>query len=730
MSTKYFGLGKRALAVHSLSSAVKVEPVPAPVDHIMVIDVSGSMYSDLPQLRLQLKNKLVSLVKEKDTVTIVWFSGRGQYGVLVEQLEIRSAGDLSGLHAAIDRYLQPQGLTGFKEPLQEVLDAIDRISSRRKDSLFSLFFMTDGYDNQWSDRDILEICKKLEPKLATTAIVEYGWNCNRALLAKMAETLGGNLVFSKDLQEYQVTFEKVIGGTYGVKKVPVKLEAEASLGYAFALQGQDLLTFVPDEENVVLVPEGLTELAYFTSGRPFGAGADVAFFINPFDRELHANALIWAGLVTLSQRMESNAILDVLSALGDVALVNTFSSCFSKEDYIIFQSQALECALTPEVRYAEGYDANAVPKEDAYTVLELLSDLSSSDENLFYPHHEAFAYERIGAAVVAKEDTVRFKYGNRDKGYPVNGIVWNEDRPNVSVRVRMEGTVALPADRPAVLPEAVDSFVYRNYTIVRDGIVHTRKLPVSLSKETFDKLQANGLLVGETWAAGRVFVLDYPKLPVINRSMVKNVTAQETFNQVLELLKLKGAQKVLNEFRDRVVPKESKKYLLMYGQEATDYLAALGITDYNGFNPPSTTQKSGDFYMAKELKIAAKGLSSLPKVSDVEAAVAAGKKLKVSEFMMVDALKKVQDFMASPMYTSAADPKALLGTWIESEARAVVLKTRELMQKLAQNKFSVVVGHVWFKDMPSLDDNKLDVDLAGFGPVQVTATLKDSEIEK
>lgn len=718
MSTQIIGLGKHALAIQHIAT-LKVDAVPAPVDHVIVIDISGSMYGDLPELRLQLKNKLASLVKESDTVSILWFSGRGQYGVLVEQLPIHTLQDMSSLHAAIDRYLQPQGLTGFKEPLEEAIAVVDRIARKRTDSVASLFFMTDGYDNQWSDRDILEVCRKLEPKLANAVIVEFGWHCNRPLLTQMAETLGGKLIFSRDLQEYRVTFEKELGGVVGGKKVPVALSQPVELGFALAILGDDLLTFVPDARNVVMVPEGVGTVAYFTSSR----GA-------PFVHGVDNSPLLWASLTALSQRMASDAIFEVLSALGDVALVEAFSSCFSKEDYAYFQNRAMLSALNPAKRYAAGYDPHAVPKEDAYTVLELLSDLSSSEENLFYLHHEAFAYERIGAGSQQKDASVRLEYADKSQGYPVNGVVWNEDRPNVSVRVRMEGSVALPEARPAALPAKVDSFVYRNYTIVRDGIVHTRQLPVSLSRDTFEKLQANGLLAGESWSPGQVYVLRYPRVPVINRKMVKGVTAKDTFSKVLQLQLLKGAQKVFNEFRDRVVPKESKKFLLLYGKEATDYLASLGVTDYNGFNPPSTSVKTGDFYMARELKIAVKGLSSLAKVTDVEAALAAGKKLKPSEFVMQAALQKVLAFMASPVYKDAADPASLFGTWIEAEAKAITVAARVLTQELAQHKFSIVVGHTWFKDMPSLEDNSLELPLPGYGPIAVTASLKDSQIEK
>ena len=730
MQTNVINLGKRALAIQTLNTST-VEAVPAPVDHVIVIDVSGSMYSDLPTLRNQLKNKLASLVRDRDTVTIIWFSGRGSYGVLVEKFEIRSVVDLSALHTAIDRFLQPQGLTGFKEPLEEVLAAIDRISKARTDSVFSLFFMTDGYDNQWSDSDILAVCKKLEPKLANAAIIEYGYYCNRGLLTKMAETLGGKLIFSKDLQDYQLTFEKEMSGGVGAKRTPVKLTGDASMGFAFSILGESLVSFIPDATNTVMVPEGTRAVAYFTTGRPTGAGnREIALASEKFDRTKHTDALVWASLAALSQRMESDAVFEVLGALGDVNLVDIFSNCFSKEDYNLFQTFAMGAALNEAGRYAAGYDANAVPKEDAYTVLQLISDLSASDENLFYPHHEAFSYERIGAASVQKERNVRFEYGDKTRGYAINGIVWNEDRPNVSVRVRMEGFAVLPAERPASLPEKVESYVYRNYTIVRDGIVHTRRMPVSLSKETFDKLQANGLLAGETWVAGKVFVLDYPRVPVINRRMVRGVTAKDTFEKVLQLAVLKGTQKVLNALRDEVAPKESKKFLAMFGEEATQFLAELGVSDYNGFNPLSETVKTGDFYMAKELKIAAKGLSSLPKVTDVEAAVAAGKKLKVAEFVMTEAVQKVAEFKASPFYVKAADQKALLATWVETESKAAVKATRELMCELAQNKFAVIVGHAWFTDMASLDDNSLEVALPGFGPVVVTATLKDVQIEK
>jgi hypothetical protein len=716
-------MGTVSLALKTLPVIAK--PVAAPIHHLAAIDISGSMYRDLPELRLHLKNKLASLVGENDTVSIIWFSGRGQFGTLVEAMKVKGVADLSSLHAAIDRFLQPMGLTGFTEPLQEMETVIGRLKKKASGHLVNAFFMSDGYDNCGSERGILDVCARLEKLLDSAAVIEYGWSANRPLLTKMAETLGGKLVFSEDFPSYAAAFESSLSGG-GAKKVPVKLDHAASKGIVFALAGGSLLTFTPDADNVVLVPEGLTDLAYYTSA----AG-------KAYDHKKDTDVLIWASLVPLAQRLDTEPLFSVLAALGDVALVNRFCNCFSKEDYSRFQEEALAAAVDSSKRYIEGYDPKAVPPEDAYTVLELLSDLASSEENLFYPYHSAFHYERIGAATAARSEEAKFLVKDKSKGYPVSSLVWTADRPNVSIKVCIDGYVTLPASRPAPLPERIDSIIWRNYTIIRDGIVHTRKLPVSLCEATFAKLQANGLLAGEKWVAGQVYVLEYLKVPVINREMVKGVTAKDTFTKVTELELLKGAQKVLNDYRNRLSPKDSKKFILLYGEAATEYLKGLGVTDYNGFNPPSTTVKSGDFYIAKELAIAVKGLSTLPKVEAVETAMAAvasdpakKKKLKLSEFTMAPMLNRIDDFMRSSLVTAAADGDALLKTWLETEQKAIVKRTRELTELLAQRKFAIVVGHVWFSDLASLDDTSLDIDVPGYGPVPVTAKLTEIQIEK
>lgn len=134
-------------------SQVNLTPKPLPTNFIFAIDVSGSMSGDLGYIRTQLKNKLPQLVKESDTVTIVWFSGRNDAGILMEEVEIKSLKKLQDINAAIDRFLKPVGMTAFHKPLVLAKEAIQRIKKNRLEGVFSLIFLTDGGNNDcsWSD---------------------------------------------------------------------------------------------------------------------------------------------------------------------------------------------------------------------------------------------------------------------------------------------------------------------------------------------------------------------------------------------------------------------------------------------------------------------------------------------------------------------------------------------------------------------------------------------------
>ena len=147
--------------------------VESPINHIMVIDCSGSMSYDLPKIRKQLKNKLPSLVKDGDTVSLVWFSGKGEFGRLVDRVKVKDLTDFERLNVAVDRWLKPVGCTGFVEPLNSVKELISE-----EDGCYSMMFLTDGCDNEWSKEQIIDATKELSDVISGAVFVEYGYYCN------------------------------------------------------------------------------------------------------------------------------------------------------------------------------------------------------------------------------------------------------------------------------------------------------------------------------------------------------------------------------------------------------------------------------------------------------------------------------------------------------------------------------------------------------------------------
>ena len=75
-------------------------PVASNAHRVFVIDCSGSMSYDLPQLRQELKQRLPILTQPGDLVSLVWFSGKHEFGTLVEALPVKSLTDFVELNKA------------------------------------------------------------------------------------------------------------------------------------------------------------------------------------------------------------------------------------------------------------------------------------------------------------------------------------------------------------------------------------------------------------------------------------------------------------------------------------------------------------------------------------------------------------------------------------------------------------------------------------------------------
>ena len=744
-----------SIVSQKVSNKTKVDVQPPPTSHILILDCSGSMYSDLPRIREQLKKKLPTLVLEGDLLSIIWFSGRGECGTLLEAEPVSTLKDLAQVNAAIDRWLKPIGLTGFLQPIQEAGALIDRVAKKHPNYSTSLSFFSDGADNCSSRTEILKEVQKLAPKVAAATFIEYSWYADRNFLSAMAENAGGTLIHASTFDSFQPILDRAISSKpLSAKKVEVKIPDAPIDGFLFTLEGKDIVTYVV-EDGKASVPETTKEVFYLAKNDHDGLKDE-----EELKREQSA---LYAAMTLFAQRMKSDIVFPILRKLGDVRFIEAYASCFGKQRYSDFVEQAKEATFDPSKRLVNGYDPNKVPADDAYTILDLLQKLAEVKASALLDHPD-FKYSPIGrgridsnnvltaeeAAEVAsltaemaktknakrvkeisdriasvtskKKEALKFVEVGAEEGNPISNLTYNEERPNVSMLVTKQGTVdlldRLPEEMKGTtlgkIPTQFPTFIYRNYTIIKDGLVNVDMLPVRLDDpspfppETYEKREQN------------IVVFKLMDLPAINRKMVKSVEAKSFFQLNWDLLKAKAAQKVFNSFQKEFFPgKPGDSYAALYGEEGAAWLKDQGITE-RGFSPKTVLAESTDFYLAKKLKVSFKGYSTLPSLKDARTKIGDGKE-NGPTFLMKPAILEV----LSKMPKENPEKDAEFEKWLREKQDETTKQVRSLILQLAKVNYSIIVGQVW--PFPSLDENSLTLT---DGSTQVVGTMSMEDVEE
>ena len=314
---------------------------------------------------------------------------------------------------------------------------------------------------------------------------------------------------------------------------------------------------------------------------------------------------------------------------------------------------------------------------DKFCLLDLLELLMMDDEAYFLPHHPSFHYKRIG---VKKEGDPQYptftSYNNPIK---LDQLTWHNTRLNLSVLAKIEGQVQLPVNKFNL--STLNTFIYRNYTLIKDGKLNINILPVLISEETVKTLIQHDVVKSKS----DVYLIDLTTLPIINQQTCENMTSAIILaNQSMTKLQLDCHLKVL---KSRMV--EMKELL---SSELEVYLASIGIKD-GCYSPPAKTENQITFEMVKAFAIKIQG-SILPKVEDVMK----GKNLNLCGKFMKEMID-VQDEDLVEQYEITKHHLKLI--------TSSILKT----------KFSLILCHQW------VDREEVIVD-----KTKVTFSLEDLKV--
>ena len=577
---------------------------------IFLVDVSYSMYDSLPKLRKDIKNNLACKLNHGDSLTIMWFSSRGQHGDVLFDYNVDTISDVKDVTSAIDKWLRPVGATCFEEVLERLVNRIDELPSGDN----HVYFLTDGYDNQSTESNILKHCQSLAEKATSFEVLEYGYYCNTSLLEKMTAATNGNHHFIETYEGVSKFFDSSVS-------VPMIKYNNLSENDTLCYYHNKVLYKSKND----LCPEGST----------------------PFIMGEHNT-----GESNYLKMYFSDNVYDIAKKLSDVDMIDRSYNAITYQERNDLKDYIKQCILSG-CYYNRGVDHNFDATERRHTVIDFLEGLEGFD---LCVEHEDFNYSRVGAKSAVKEDDTVSKLATamqsatdpneireiakkitNHKDYKpdfipfdakrkmrINSIDVASEKCNINLSTTTNGFVALPDTderRDLNLPDMVRTFINRKYNIVKNGVINNKKLPLLVTPELITYLSKFDNITYKISKYGNesVAVVDVSDMYLVNRSQLDTSDLAST---VFLLNGVKAEYKVCREHLVKLNPEHKSSYLSSeYGKQGAAYLSDLGIRDY-GFSPKVNTVKSdSDYYVQNEVKYAIKGLSSLPKTADVIAKV-------------------------------------------------------------------------------------------------------------
>lgn len=639
-------------------------------NHVYVVDVSGSMYGSLPEVRNNLKNAITSSMKDGDTLTVIYFSGKGQTGTVFEKLKIDSIDAITKVQSAIDRWLVPVGLTSFVDPIELAMSI-----QFEPGTVNSFIMMTDGADNANTRQSIMNSVEKLKDKFSYINFIEYGYYADRNMIAEMAKAVDGGHLFAENTLDYREVVCNTVAATVRVPEVEVKANKQAK-DVVYEYNGA--LRITPVVNGVAKVP------------------ADVPHVHSIVPKDVLSKQLsedrLYMILYYASVRNLDYLVCNVLNELGDAFLIRKYANAFTKMEMSDFAKAVEKAAINPDSRSIEGTDKGLFDKlKNAKTVVDLLDKLSEVEANLVLSSPD-WKYNRTGRARESSDEKPKFVQSAL-QSVTMRGLVMSTERPNINISTTIGGFVDLPENEYGL--SRVPSFITRNYTIVRDGIMNVDVLPVIFPSEHEDFFKEFPHDVVESSGGKSHWNFKLRDIPVVTRSKVQSVGEDEFVEMNCNLIRMKADLKVLNSLSvEENKAAKSASLIAQYGEEAAKWLHSIGVRDY-GFSPVGTkSSEATDEYESVRVEVKFKGASSLPAIDAVNKKISEKKKLNFGDSLIASSMKK---------YGKLTGEQAL------SEKSGITKLKRELERDLSKAVYALILGRKWFCD-EEVFSKEIDID--------------------
>lgn len=600
-------LGKRAVVINLNKERAGLDGV----HYIHILDIEDvKMVSKLKET--------LNYMGENDLITIILSSGK---------VLIKGSQNHKGLESLLDSLEASKKDGDILKSLNVTDEIIDELKVMC--DKFAVILYTDGLDSN----GLMETIDKINKKVVSFNVVGYGNDYDRNdLLNITGNSQFGVLVHSDDLDDFVEVFKDIQENIKELCKGDLNIN----------VPGADIL-YVSDKNTKLSKNEMKTDfLNRGNSSVVIIVDNDVKLDVNNdviisndidvMDEENILN-IKYAYAYELAYEGRRLEALEVLREIGDKHLIDKHLDTFTHNEFKIYLDDLKEARDNPEKRFLDGEIKNEV--NEGISVFDVLEKLVKGDNYYCYSKNKE-SYSRISRKSI--DEGNYFKAHDGEIYSSFSGLVFSKDKLNISIRLVIPGVVELDENKAKAvdLNSKIDSRIYRNHNIIRDGILNMNEIEVLLDKNTLNELNIEGNFVkdlGNVNYEGKTYtkaILELSKLPVVSQIDKYNKT-EDILNLVINRDEEIAKNKVIKHYLDELTNKEGTYKTFMgggYTPEQVDVLSEHGLDKFGNYvGVDRKLADRDDFYEVRKIEFQIKGQANIPSVNAVLKKIRENKKL-------------------------------------------------------------------------------------------------------
>lgn len=640
------------------------KPIPT-VHNILLIDRSRSMWDSIDSLVDQVISVIDNL-SENDRYSVIWYSGIGQMGRIITNIKK----SFIGYEEILNKFKSVVGATCFSEPINEAYN----IQSPDSDYTVVTLF-TDGVPVvPWNYDEELEKCVntiKSNPSVLAFNSIAYGSNTDYEFLLKLSNSSALGRVYNEsDISTFLDTYKLILNSSKGFTNTSVKINSSNSEILYLTDKNISL------KHNTFSLPQlqlNNHNVFYTVSTKNPQVDIDTEAEIEyPEITQEIKDDFYYAYAYQLYYNGNRMKALDIIvNNVRDLHLAELMTSAFTFNEVKTATDNLYEAALNHLSRLKDGKcPPKYLPKKDAYCVFDLISDFMQSKAYYIPNSKNVESYNRIRRKRV---DTLnRFTSSNEIIRTPINNVVWNEEKINLSIPFAINGFVKLnPLTANRVnLPQEYPARIIRSHAFINNGELNIKRAEFIVSDKLLEKLFKNNVkftVISNNEDNTSNVVIELNSIPLINRQYIEDVSLEDITLTCNRILDYKAEQKILNFM---IKEQTNELYPLGYNSvneskeltaEQVEVLNENGIRHgiYQGIDNELPAAKDCDYYYTRLTKFYLKGFASLPSMNEFFKMYREERKFNPAGLRMKNSFNKINTILLEKFKTKNASKESL-----------------------------------------------------------------------